>query len=316
MDTGFTATQTRWLGIVEALAALIACVGTIAVLGAVLAVLLAPRVYSAEFELVQRPTAGPQSASEEALVQQVEQLGLPGEVRTRERRGKPILLLTGLDSAEQVEILINEVLIESGYQPTAAVVRTGFDGIGMVTRHPVLTLGLQSAILLVFGGVLYRWRVAPAAPDRVASPPVAVGAGLLAGVAGFVSSLVIALLQQLAGVSMSEQAWLMELLSERGTLLTIIPWVVAIVPFAEEVFFRGYFFRFLLQRSGAAVAYLLSAGCFSLIHLHLPGLLVYFAVGLLFAYVCRRTATLTAPVVAHMTYNGLALSVSLLTMSR
>jgi len=139
---------------------------------------------------------------------------------------------------------------------------------------------------------------------------VGVGVGLL----GFLASATIGLLQATLGFAIEEQAWLIELLSEDGAALGLVPWIVVVAPLAEEMFFRGYLFRFLHERVGPRVAYPLSAACFSLIHFHIPGLLVYFVVGLLFAWACRRTATLAAAVVAHVVYNGAALGVALLTL--
>jgi membrane protease YdiL (CAAX protease family) len=315
LETGQSSGNGPWLGLVEALAVLVACVGTIVIIGGIVAIVLAPRVYSIEFELVEREMDGMTPATNETLVLRVADLGLPGEVETSEKRGQPLLLLTNLESVDAVEVLVNEVLIESGYRPSPGKMRTGFDGMAMITNRPEVTIGLQAAVLILFGGVFYRFRVSPPITTEVARIPVAVLAGLAAGGAGFVCSIVIAYVQQLLGWTIEEQAWLMELLKNRDSLWTLIPWIVVVVPFAEETFFRGYFFRFLHQRSGIIPAYLLSAGCFSLIHFHLPGLLVYFVVGIFFSYVCRRTSTLLAPVVGHITYNGLALAVALMTLA-
>jgi hypothetical protein len=92
----------------------------------------------------------------------------------------------------------------------------------------------------------------------------------------------------------------------------VLPFVIVVMPVSEEMLFRGYVFRFLLERSGARTAYIVSAAAFSAVHLHLPGVPTYFIVGLLFAFVCRRTGTLVAPMAGHVTYNGLALGLSLL----
>ncbi len=248
------------------------------------------------------------------MIQRVEAYGFSGTVATRERRGRTLLLLSGLNSVDTVELTVNEILIEAGYRPVEARIRPGFDAKTMLVEHTELTLGLQAIVLILFGAVFYRLRVRPVPRQDRAPLLVSVLAGLGAGAAGFLCAIVVSVLQHLLGWSVEEQAWLQELLRNRDSLVGLIPLVVLIMPLAEEVFFRGYFFRFLRQRSGAIAAYLLSAICFSLIHLHLPGLPTYFVVGILFAYVCSRTSSLTAPVVGHMTYNGLALTFSLLTL--
>jgi membrane protease YdiL (CAAX protease family) len=312
VDLHRKSTASTWLGVVEAVGVLLACLATILVFSIVQIFLLAPRTYDVEFDLLERESAGP-PATEEELVDRVEAQGLPGTVATRESRGRSVLFLSGLESTETAEPIVNEILVDAGYLPVEATIRPSFDAQGMLVDYPALTLGVQAILLIAFGAWFYRWRVRPVPPELRAPVPVSVLWGIGAGVAAFLCAMVISATQHLLGWSVEEQAWLRELLNNRETLLPLIPLVVLIVPFAEEVFFRGYFFRFLYQRSGAPVAYLLSAGCFSLVHLHLPGLPTYFIVGLLFAMVCHRTSSLAAPVVGHMTYNGLALTAALLT---
>jgi membrane protease YdiL (CAAX protease family) len=296
------------------MAVLVACVATMLLFSLVQLFAMAPRIYDVEFDLLERQSERPRVATGEELIHRVKAHGFPGTIETREARGHSLLLLSGLDSVDTVEIVVNEILIEGGYRPVAARILPSFDAKAMLVEHTELTLGLQAMVLILFGGVFYRLRVRRASPSERASFLFSVLAGLGVGVAAFVCALLVSMIQHLAGWSVEEQAWLEDLLRNRASLVTLLPLVVLVVPFAEEVFFRGYFFRFLQQRSGPAAAYLLSAGCFSLIHLHLPGLATYFLVGLLFAAACSRTSSLTAPVVGHMTYNGLALTVALLTM--
>jgi hypothetical protein len=282
-------------------------VATIVAFSAAQLLVLAPRTYDLEFDLQIRESAGSDTANVEDLIHRMEAQGLPGTIETRESRGSSVLLLTGLESADSIEQRVNEVLLEAGYLPAVARVHPRFDAMAMMIEQPAVTLGLQAVVLIVFGLGFYRWRVGRPAPGSQASFPVSVLTGLAAGVLAFVCALAVSLVQHLLGWSVEEQAWLQDLLRSRESLVSLVPLVVLVVPFAEEAFFRGYLFRFLYQRSGAAAAYLLSAGCFSVIHLHLPGMPTYFLVGLLFAIACRRTSSLTAPVVGHMTYNGLAL---------
>jgi membrane protease YdiL (CAAX protease family) len=308
-------TQRRgWLSILEAMAVLMACMAVIVVLGLAELFLLAPRTYTAEFELVERPVVGePGAVTAEELLKRVAVLGLDGHATTRERRGRSVLVISELSSDETIEATIQALLIDSGFDGTEVRTRSTFDAEALIADHPVVTLGIQAVVLIAFGFFFARLRVRPVRSSDRASPAVAVAFGLAAGVAGLFCAVTVSLIQNWFGWSVEEQAWLMELLRDRSVMMAVLPLVVLLVPLAEETFFRGYMFRFLLQRSGPAPAYLLSAGCFSLIHLHLPGLPTYFVVGLLFAWVCRRTSTMLAPVVGHATYNGLALGITLLT---
>jgi membrane protease YdiL (CAAX protease family) len=298
------------------MAVLVACATTILIVGVLEVLVLAPRTVSVEFELIDRPRPGITPDGAEEVVRRIEERELAPTVGARQRRGGQVVTLSGLESIEAVapvELEVNEVLIESGYHPSPGETRPVVDGEAMITRHPILVLGSQAVVLILFGGVFARLRVRRVAVGQSSSATSAIAIGLAAGGAAFVCAVLVSVVQALLGWSVEEQAWLLELLKDRDSLLSLIPLVVLVVPLAEEVFFRGYFFRFLLQRSGPVWAYLLSAACFSLVHLHLPGLVTYFVVGLLFAWVCSRTSTLLAPVIGHATYNGLALGVSLLT---
>ena len=299
--------------VAEALAVLAGCMATVLFVGAVLLLVFAPRVVTASIDLVaegDRATLEP-----DELAERVRALGLTEDVEIQGQAGAPRLVLRNLESDETVEERVHAVLASAGYR--ARPLRSSrwpTTDPGILVDRPGLFLGAQSIVLLGFGLVFGALRVTPAARLVRTRSPRAILFGVGVGALGFLASISIGLLQAALGLDIQEQAWLVELLADEGALLPLVPWLVLIAPCAEETFFRGYFFRFLDQRVGPRIAYPLSAACFSLIHFHLPGLLVYFVVGLLFAWACRRTATLTAPIAAHVVYNGAALGAALLTM--
>jgi len=304
-----TAPGRPWLGVVEALSLLLACLATALAVGGMELILLAPPAYELEFRLYER--APPEALTDpDRLVERIETLDLPGSVERTERRGRASIIVRGLESVEPTKARIEEVLTEGGYRRIDPEVRSGPDPRVLLRDYPALTLGSQAIVLILFGAVLARARVRHVAPK--ASAGVALGSGILAGLGGFLAALLLSAIQHLLGWSIEEQSWILELLRDRTTLLTVLPLVVLLMPFSEETLFRGYVFRFLLERSGPRTAYLVSAASFSAVHLHLPGVPTYFVVGLLFAYVCRRTGTLYAPMVGHATYNALAVGLSLL----
>ena len=302
----------RWLSLAEALGMLLLCLIAALAVGGIELLLVAPSTQRIEFKLYERERAGVRAAAPQEVVQRIEALGLPGTVEWRERRDVPVIVVHTTDSLDAVAAAVNDVLMQAGYRPAEPDVHTMPDAEALLRDRPALTLGLQAVVLIGFGTVLARLRVRGPAPSAVASTPAALGLGAAAGLVGFSAALLVSGIQHLLGWSIQEQAWLLELLEDRRTVLTILPFVVLLMPMSEETLFRGYLFRFLLQRNGAATAYLVSAACFSAVHFHLPGLPTYFVVGLLFAYVCRRTSTLIAPMAGHVTYNGLALGLSLL----
>lgn len=86
-------------------------------------------------------------------------------------------------------------------------------------------------------------------------------------------------------------------------LLTALDYV-AWAPMMEELAFRGVLFFSLRRRLGAVPAALLSATIFGLVHFYgLPGLLMTFWSGLVWALAFERTRSLLPGVAAHSVYN-------------
>lgn len=166
------------------------------------------------------------------------------------------------------------------------------------------TMALQNVVLVAAGAVLAWWRC-PRLDKRI--PLVrALAWGLLAGVAAFALSGLVGWLQELAGVPVREQEPLLKALKEIP-LAAAFPWVVVVAPLGEEVFFRGYLFRFLGARTPVWLAYAGSACAFAGIHLNPSGFLVYVAIALVLAGAYRRTGALLVPVLAHAVHNAITL---------
>ncbi len=84
--------------------------------------------------------------------------------------------------------------------------------------------------------------------------------------------------------------------------------VAVAAPIGEELIFRGLFFRVLRDRWGFVRAMVLTALFFGVVHLapwHLFGLV---ALGLLLALLYQLTGSLLAPMLAHASYNVVALT--------
>ncbi len=83
-----------------------------------------------------------------------------------------------------------------------------------------------------------------------------------------------------------------------------------IVPFAEELFFRGLVYTWMRGRLGVGSSVFASALVFGLAHVVFPMVAVgAFLVGLALALVYERNGTLWAPVAVHAVFNTLNLSV-------
>ncbi len=85
--------------------------------------------------------------------------------------------------------------------------------------------------------------------------------------------------------------------------------VVFIIPYVEEILFRGLLFGALQKIWGITAAVLVSSVLFVLVHLQLVGFLVLFLVGLILAWARLRSASLGLPIALHALNNAIAMLV-------
>jgi len=78
---------------------------------------------------------------------------------------------------------------------------------------------------------------------------------------------------------------------------------IVIAPFAEEVFFRGVVYAFLKKIGHPAIGMWLSAIVFAAIHFNPPIFLPLLVMGLLLAWLYKKTNNLLAPITAHSVFN-------------
>ena len=90
-------------------------------------------------------------------------------------------------------------------------------------------------------------------------------------------------------------------------LAVAVALVCVIVPFVEEVIFRGVFLQAAGRRLALWTAVLLQAIVFAALHEEPAVLPVIFALALLTAWLARRSGGLLAPIVCHGTNNAIAL---------
>lgn len=175
--------------------------------------------------------------------------------------------------------------------------------------------GTQLALLLVawlFVGLpnalagLPRWT--GRAPGRDAL--MAVGIGIGSWIGGSVLAALVALVLEAVGIEPDMQA-AEQALQAIDPWLVVIP-VVVLAPIAEEIFFRGVVLNALLREAGARWATFGSATLFALVHASVVAFLPILILGVILAWVARRTRGLLAPIVVHATFNGLSVLVALL----
>ena len=95
--------------------------------------------------------------------------------------------------------------------------------------------------------------------------------------------------------------------SLRSDVFALLFLSITVTPFAEEMFFRGFFYNSLRRKSGIWIAMISQAGLFALMHPYsVSRILVVFLLGLMFGAVYEWRKTLIAPILVHVSINTLA----------
>lgn len=241
------------------------------------------------------------------LVRRLEQEGIARQVQVVLRDGTTRLVLEGVKSQDTTEFAVRQAMGAAGYRLGAIEFLPLTDPIELMRNLWIVipALAIQAAIFIVIGGLMIWWRVAPALPGVRQPALAALGFGLGGGLVAVAIGAGLGALLEAIGLPVSEQPLLEELLSDPANLVKLAPWIVLAMPIAEEVFFRGYLYRFLAQRVSFPAGLLTSSVLFAVVHMNLSGFLIYLGVGMVFALAYRRTSNLMTPITAHVTYNGL-----------
>lgn len=89
--------------------------------------------------------------------------------------------------------------------------------------------------------------------------------------------------------------------------ITLCLYVGALVPVAEEAFFRGVLFGYLRERLGSVPGILLSALIFAMLHQILTAFIPIVLIGILLAFLYDRFGSIWPSIIVHMTINLLGL---------
>jgi len=108
-----------------------------------------------------------------------------------------------------------------------------------------------------------------------------------------------------AGVQDVLEAFMDDAEGQRSFLVWVL--AVGLVPFCEEVMFRGLLFGALRRRVSPAAAIALSSLVFGLAHGGVA-LLPTAALGALFCWLYERTGSLVVPTLSHALHNGLTMA--------
>ncbi|WP_082235525.1 CPBP family intramembrane glutamic endopeptidase [Halobacillus massiliensis] len=85
-------------------------------------------------------------------------------------------------------------------------------------------------------------------------------------------------------------------------LFILLP--VLFAPITEEIIFRKVIFGQIYKRTNFWIAVIISALVFGAFHFDFQHMLVYFSMGLVFAFLYVKTKSIITPIVAHMAMNS------------
>ena len=189
------------------------------------------------------------------------------------------------------------------------VAMSGWENVG-----PVVTLAAAASEALI---VFVVWRLAIRryvqggwAALGVRSPDSVVAFLLIPAV--LIGSLGFTALYELAVTSIGVESLVPEDLPSEmfgeGALRVLTVAVTALlIPFVEELFFRGFLFAGLAARFGVLTGLIVSAAVFAVAHADVRVIVPIFVAGLLFGWAYHVTKTLWVPIAAHACQNLVAL---------
>lgn len=133
---------------------------------------------------------------------------------------------------------------------------------------------------------------------------------LTIGLGGFLSHL----FSKLIGIQASDTSFVSIIMSD-NTWINILNFKIGIallVPFTEEVLFRGFLFRYIRQEKSFLFSAILSSLLFSLAHFNLYSLPFTLLLGFSTAFAYEKGKSLFYPFLIHMGVNSMASNMTLL----
>jgi hypothetical protein len=172
-------------------------------------------------------------------------------------------------------------------------------------------MALSLPVLLLVAGTVLRTRLAARPRPRKPGRTIVL-AGLAGGLAIALAAELVAIVAAALGYPIVEQPWIETITRFGGVapLAIIVLVAVVLAPLGEELFYRGWVFRYL-EDAGAPVAYGVSTALFAAVHLHPPALPAYLLYGLCLAALYRWSGSLWTPILAHATNNSVAMALLL-----
>ena len=141
---------------------------------------------------------------------------------------------------------------------------------------------------------------------------IAKGAG--AALAAYPAVMLINLLVSAVAGETEGQDIMMALLNSAELWQTIglVVGIVLIGPLSEEIFFRGFLFPAMNKRWSLFPSALFSGFLFSLVHFSIVVIISFTLLGMMLAYLYKKTGSLWASVACHAVFNGISVTLMLI----
>ena len=176
---------------------------------------------------------------------------------------------------------------------------TGLDKYHSVAIWSVITFAITTLIALL----VLRPDMKEASMRNDKASPGKTALWAIAGVfLALFSQGIAAYIESLFGIkSASENTMSLMEIARRAPIFILIPVIFA--PILEEIIFRKIVFGSIYKRTNFLIAVVISALVFGLFHFDITHLFVYFAMGVVFAFLYVKTNRIITPIIAHMAMN-------------
>lgn len=88
--------------------------------------------------------------------------------------------------------------------------------------------------------------------------------------------------------------------------------IVAIAPIIEEIVFRGFILRTLVNHTGTLIGSVLTAGIFAILHLQFKSIIPLFILGLIINSIVTKNKSIIPAILFHILNNAIAFTLELL----
>jgi uncharacterized protein len=192
-----------------------------------------------------------------------------------------------------------------------ALIAFGFEG-GMEQLSGIsISIGFTIGFIVI---TLLAWRAKPnpALSDGRADVPKTILWSVLGIFLAFASQYAAAAVESLVfGIEPGSENT--QMIVDMANAAPFVIFVVAVLgPVVEEIVFRMVIFGALFKRFGFWIAALGSGFAFAVIHLDFSHLLVYLAMGVVFAWLYVKTKRIIVPIIAHVGINSFVMLVQVI----